>query len=83
VRNSACHQATVLTNAYIHAGTSVHQFLHDNLDWLARATNWAKFSATASLGVIHKGNLKDSRNVLSKYLPQEVSQSPYSGVCLR
>lgn len=26
----------------------------DNLEWLARATNWAKFTATASLGVIHK-----------------------------
>ena len=26
----------------------------NNLDWLARATNWAKFSATASLGVIHR-----------------------------
>jgi hypothetical protein len=29
-------------------------YLRDNLDWLARATNWAKFTATASLGVIHK-----------------------------
>lgn len=24
------------------------------MEWLARATNWAKFTATASLGVIHK-----------------------------
>jgi len=30
----------------------------DNLDWLSRATNWAKFTATASLGVIHKGHEK-------------------------
>ena len=29
-------------------------FFRSNLDWLSRATNWAKFSATASLGVIHK-----------------------------
>ena len=28
--------------------------IRDNLDWLARATNWAKFTATSSLGVIHK-----------------------------
>lgn len=28
----------------------------ENLEWLARATNWAKFTATASLGVIHKVN---------------------------
>lgn len=29
----------------------------ENLEWLARATNWAKFTATASLGVIHKVNI--------------------------
>lgn len=26
----------------------------NNLEWLGRATNWAKFTATASLGVIHR-----------------------------
>ena len=30
------------------------------MDWLSRATNWAKLSATASLGVIHRGHEKDS-----------------------
>ena len=29
----------------------------NNLEWLGRATNWAKFTATASLGVIHKVGL--------------------------
>ncbi len=29
-------------------------FYRENLEWLARATNWAKFTATASLGVIHR-----------------------------
>jgi hypothetical protein len=38
----------------MHCGTTSDQFLRDNLDWLAKATNWAKFTATASLGVIHK-----------------------------
>ena len=28
--------------------------------WLSRATNWAKFSATATLGVIHRGHVKQS-----------------------
>ena len=83
LRNSACHTATVLANAYMHAGTTVHQFLHDNLEWLGRATNWAKFSATASLGVIHMGHFKESRNVLSKYLPKDIPSSPYSGTSLR
>jgi len=30
-------------------------FLRENLDWLARSTNWAKFAATASLGLIYRG----------------------------
>ena len=33
-------------------------FTRDNLDWLSRAYSWAKMSATASLGVIHKGHEK-------------------------
>ena len=32
----------------------------DNLDWLSRATNGAKLSATATLGVIHRGHEKDT-----------------------
>jgi hypothetical protein len=39
-------------------GTSVDTFLRENLEWLSRATNWAKFSATAGLGVIHRGQLQ-------------------------
>ncbi|EEC12281.1 26S proteasome regulatory subunit rpn2, putative, partial [Ixodes scapularis] len=54
VRNSVCHTATVIANSLMHCGTTSDQFLRDNLEWLARATNWAKFTATASLGVIHK-----------------------------
>lgn len=36
------------------SGTTVDTFLRENMEWLSRATNWAKFSATAGLGVIHK-----------------------------
>jgi len=50
VRVSICHTATVIANAFMHTGTTSDQFLRDNLDWLARATNWSKFTATASLG---------------------------------
>jgi 26S proteasome regulatory subunit N2 len=57
-RVSVCHSATVLANALMHAGTSIDTFLRENLEWLSRATNWAKFSATAGLGVIHRGQLQ-------------------------
>ena len=43
----------------MHSGTTVDAFLRENLDWLGRATNWAKFSATAGLGVIHRGHLSE------------------------
>ncbi len=79
VRNSICHTATVICNSYMHCGTTSDQFLRDNLDWLARATNWAKFTATSSLGVIHKGHEKEALNLMSAYLPKDSANSfPFS-----
>lgn len=75
VRVSICHTATVIANAFMHAGTTSDQFLRDNLDWLARATNWAKLTATASLGVIHRGHEKDSLALMQSYLPKEAGPS--------
>ncbi|GMH41090.1 hypothetical protein BSKO_09000 [Bryopsis sp. KO-2023] len=78
-RHSVCHSATVWANSIMHCGTTVDTFLRDNLDWLSRATNWAKFSATAGLGVIHKGHLENGRALMAPYLPQNgASGSPYS-----
>lgn len=75
VRISICHTATVIANAYMHSGTTSDQFLRDNLDWLARATNWAKLTATASLGVIHRGHETDSLALMQSYLPKEAGPS--------
>ncbi|KAL7177343.1 hypothetical protein ACSBR2_030657 [Camellia fascicularis] len=80
-RNSVCHSATIYANAIMHAGTTVDTFLRENLDWLGRATNWAKFSATAGLGVIHRGHLQQGRSLMAPYLPQSGAGgggSPYS-----
>ena len=52
-RNSITHNATVIANGLMHYSTTSDVFLRENLDWLKRASNWAKFTATASLGVIH------------------------------
>ncbi|XP_055381283.1 26S proteasome non-ATPase regulatory subunit 1 [Condylostylus longicornis] len=75
VRVSICHTATVIANAFMHSGTTSDQFLRDNLDWLARATNWAKLTATASLGVIHRGHEADSLALMQSYLPKEAGPS--------
>mmetsp|Transcript_9967 Transcript_9967/g.33256 ORF Transcript_9967/g.33256 Transcript_9967/m.33256 type:complete len:702 (+) Transcript_9967:430-2535(+) len=78
-RNSLCHSAIVLAHSLMNAGTTADSFLRDNLEWLSRATNWAKFSATATLGVIHRGHVKQALSLLAPYLPQAgMSASPYS-----
>ncbi|KAI5793103.1 armadillo-type protein [Geopyxis carbonaria] len=79
-RNSIFHTALTFANAFMHSGTMVDKFFRDNLDWLSKAVNWSKFTATAALGVIHKGNLSQGMKLLQPYLPQEgvTTGSPYS-----
>ncbi|CAB1324704.1 unnamed protein product, partial [Coregonus sp. 'balchen'] len=52
---------------------AIELHLQENLEWLARATNWAKFTATASLGVIHKGHEKEALQLMATYLPKDTS----------
>lgn len=68
-RSSIFHSAVTFANAFMHAGTTDDSFFRKNLEWFGRATNWSKFSATAALGVIHKGNLSQGRTILKPYLP--------------
>ena len=53
-RSSMFHSVISFSNALMNAGTSSDEFLRGNLEWLAHASNWSKFSATAALGVIHR-----------------------------
>lgn len=78
-RNSVVNSACVMSHALMQCGTTNDTFLRENLDWLGRAINWAKFTAIASIGVIHKNHRKESRKLLGPYLPSIGSQgSPYS-----
>ncbi|KAL8915739.1 MAG: hypothetical protein Q9172_006715 [Xanthocarpia lactea] len=70
-RNSIFHTAVTLATAFMHAGTTHDKFFRENLDWLAKAVNWSKFTATAALGVIHRGNLGQGLKLLDPYLPKE------------
>ena len=54
---SAHHSAVSLSNAFMNAGTGSDKFLRENLDWLAKASNWSKFTATSALGVLHRGSI--------------------------
>jgi 26S proteasome regulatory subunit N2 len=70
-RTSIFHTALTFCNAFMNQGTTNDQFFRDNLDWLGKAVNWSKFTATAALGVIHRGNLDQSRKLLEPYLPRQ------------
>ncbi|KUJ09571.1 26S proteasome regulatory complex, non-ATPase subcomplex, Rpn2/Psmd1 subunit [Mollisia scopiformis] len=72
-RNSIFHTAVTFCNAFMNQGTTNDKFFRDNLDWLGKAVNWSKFSATAALGVIHRGNLSQCRKLLEPYLPRRTS----------
>ncbi|KAI1401702.1 26S proteasome regulatory complex, non-ATPase subcomplex, Rpn2/Psmd1 subunit [Hypoxylon fuscum] len=81
-RNSIFHTAVTFCNAFMNQGTTNDKFFRDNLEWLGKAVNWSKFTATAALGVIHRGNLSQSRKLLEPYLPRGTGGisggSPYS-----
>ncbi|KAI9713742.1 MAG: hypothetical protein M1812_006580 [Candelaria pacifica] len=70
-RNSIFHTAVTFSNAFMNAGTTSDAFFRQNLEWLGKAVNWSKFSATAALGVIHRGNLGQGQKLLEPYLPRE------------
>ena len=67
-RGAALHNATVVAHAYMNAGTTHDTFFRENIEWLRTATNWAKFTAVSSMGVVHKGNVHESMNLLQPYL---------------
>lgn len=70
-RNSIFHTSVTFANAFMNAGTTNDTFFRENLDWLGKAVNWSKFTATAALGVIHRGNITQGQKLLDPYLPKE------------
>ncbi|OMJ68245.1 hypothetical protein SteCoe_34358 [Stentor coeruleus] len=74
-KSSVTHGSVIFANAFMCAGTADDSFLRENLSWVAKATNWGKFSAVACLGVIHRGNVTKSMEILKPYLPSETNAS--------
>ncbi|KAL8443763.1 hypothetical protein Emed_006585 [Eimeria media] len=68
-RLSLLHHGLLLAHALQQSGTGCDAFLRRNLEWMGRAANWSKYSATASIGAIHRGNVMNSVKVLQTYLP--------------
>jgi 26S proteasome regulatory subunit N2 len=78
-RNSIFHTSVTFANAFMNSGTTNDSFFRENLEWLGKAVNWSKFTATAALGVIHRGNISQGQKLLEPYLPKDgVTSSEYS-----
>ncbi|KAK0516720.1 hypothetical protein JMJ35_001323 [Cladonia borealis] len=78
-RNSIFHTAVTLSCGFMNAGTMNANFFRDNLDWLGKAVNWSKFTATAALGVIHRGDLDNGQTLLKPYLPKDPVEGANTG----
>mmetsp|Transcript_21670 Transcript_21670/g.45520 ORF Transcript_21670/g.45520 Transcript_21670/m.45520 type:complete len:1137 (-) Transcript_21670:41-3451(-) len=74
-RNSLLHHCAVCAHGYLNAGTTNDSFLRDHLDWMKKASNWAKFSATASMGVIHASHTTEAMTLLEPYLPPSAPEN--------
>ena len=78
-RNSIFHTAVTLSCGFMNCGTMNANFFRDNLDWLGKAVNWSKFTATAALGVIHRGDLGNGQTLLKPYLPKDTVEGANTG----
>ncbi len=66
---SVTHLGVILCNSLLNSHTGNDSFLKDNLDWVSKATNWARFITTSSIGVIHMNNIEKGYDIIKQYLP--------------
>lgn len=67
-KNSMLHSAVIWMNGMMNAYTTNDSFIKDNMTWVSQATNWNRFQATATLGMIHMCNPSQAQEVLDPYL---------------
>lgn len=70
LKNSVAHGSAQLAIALLQAYTQDDSFLKvpANFEWAAKSTHWAKFSAIASLGLIHR-NVR-ANDPMKPFLPE-------------
>jgi 26S proteasome regulatory subunit N2 len=52
-KNTMLHSACIWMNGMMNAYTTNDTFIKDNMQWISQATNWNRFQATSTLGMIH------------------------------
>ena len=68
--SSMYNTALLLSNALMHCGTTCDVFLREKIDWVYGTTLWSRFTAVASLGLIHRRQAQPFE-MLQSYLPAE------------
>jgi len=71
------NMSVAAANALMCCGTTIDQFLRDNLKWLSKFRNFDKFLSIAFMGMIHKGHVREGKSVLQAYLPP--AEGPIAG----
>ena len=66
---SVVHLGIIFLNSLLNSHTGNDKFLKENLNWVSKASNWARFCTTASLGAIHMGNVEKGHDIMKPYLP--------------
>lgn len=72
---SAPALGVIVAHSLMNARTKEDSTIKKNIEWISKMTNWCRFAATASLGVIHQGNIEKGLDVIRPYLPGS-SQNP-------
>jgi 26S proteasome regulatory subunit N2 len=75
---SVVHLAVIIANSLMNSHSANDQFLKENMEWLGKSTNWARFTAAATLGVIHMGNIEKGLEIMKPYLPGSAVPSIYA-----
>lgn len=69
----------VIAHSLMYARTRQDETLKQNIPWISKMTNWCRFAATASLGVIHMGNTEKGFDAIKPYLPgSSINPSVYA-----
>eukprot|EP00917_Polyrhabdina_sp_WS-2016_P009903 GHVP01021725.1.p1 GENE.GHVP01021725.1~~GHVP01021725.1.p1 ORF type:complete len:871 (+),score=165.35 GHVP01021725.1:7-2619(+) len=70
-KSSYLATSIIISNAIACIGTTDDGFLRNAIDWVTQSTNWARFTAVASIGQIHIRNTSLAREILADYLPPD------------
>ncbi|KAH7828360.1 putative 26S proteasome regulatory subunit N2 [Monocercomonoides exilis] len=59
----------MISHAIMEHGTICDEFIRANTEWLQKASNWSKFTITASFGMVHFGHTAMAFRLLEQFLP--------------